>query len=165
MFKILQEDRETILEFTKIKDCIDDLIDTSDLICTTNCKSVIEDNNIIYSIRLYLDNSSIVFNGTMKEISQPISMFTKIYRTKFYDLRSSLLNDDEQRYLNNLLYPYSEKDIKIFKRTIKGSNKEFLTILIENHALLLPSFEKDKYYKGLINDISYTPDELGLLLK
>lgn len=79
-----------------------------------------------------------------------------------------LLTSKEKNYLKNVLMPYKDRIIYIKKQTI-GRNWAEINIKLESiiaeklyDMISLPVFEKDKYYKNLVNDKPYTKEELEL---
>ena len=85
--------------------------------------------------------------------------------SKFY---LKLLTYKEKAYLENILMPYKDRIIYIKKQTIgknwAGINIKLESIIAENlyDMISLPVFEKDKYYKNLVNNKPYTKEELEL---
>lgn len=85
-----------------------------------------------------------------------------------------ILDDVEKRYLSNVIKPFRKKVVCISK--FVGSNGNQRIIILVNtftnqygypliggsEKIQLPSFEKDKMYKGMTEDRWYTLEELGL---
>ena len=98
-----------------------------------------------------------------------------LYSNKFLDQEieieiadEPLLTPKEKEYLENVLIPYKDRIIYIKKQTI-GRNWAEIIIKVESiiaekfyDLISLPVFEKDKYYKNLVNNKPYTKEELEL---
>lgn len=80
---------------------------------------------------------------------------------------NSVLDDDEKRYLTNIIKPFRKHIITI--RKIKNYNYEFIEIVIYRtdegascEVISFPYFNKGKMYKGMEINKEYTLEELGL---
>ena len=105
---------------------------------------------------------------TVKEIREDVKKvvdYLNIFKTK------SLLTTEEKTYLENVLKSYKSRIIYIKKQTIgrnwAGINIKLESIIAEKlyDMISLPVFEKDKYYKNLVNNQPYTKEDLELFEK
>ena len=95
-----------------------------------------------------------------------------LYSDKFLDIEieveETLLTPKEKEYLENVLRPFKDRIIDIRKREVGlywvEINIRLKSIINEKlyDYIYLPVFEKDKYYKNLVNNKPYTKEELEL---
>ena len=95
-----------------------------------------------------------------------------LYSDKFLDIEievaETLLTAEEKTYLENVLIPFKDRIIDIRKREVglywAEINIRLKSIINEKlyDYISLPVFEKDKYYKNLVNNKPYTKEELEL---
>ena len=75
------------------------------------------------------------------------------------------LDEIEKRYLENVIRPFQQLDVRVVKSLNWNYNQlcNYISILIENDdELRFPDFPKDTMYKNMIVDKEYTLKELGL---
>lgn len=95
-----------------------------------------------------------------------------LYSDKFLDIEievaETLLTTEEKTYLENVLKPFKDRIIDIRKREVglywAEINIRLKSIINEKlyDYISLPVFEKDKYYKNLVNNKPYTKEDLEL---
>lgn len=78
----------------------------------------------------------------------------------------SILTDAEKEYLGSIIKPFRKYVISI-RKSNSASAQERITILWNDYAFgrssfALPTFEKGRYYKGMVSGRNYTIQELGL---
>lgn len=117
----------------------------------------------------YSGNSLDSYNTLELRVDVPKSLsitdINKLYDAKniriVYDIEEKVLTDDEKLYLKAIILPFRDRVSGITKEECCGS--EFITIEIKNDSdIVMPDFEKDKYYKNMELDKTYTLEELGL---
>ena len=78
-------------------------------------------------------------------------------------IKSEILTDKEREYLSNVIKPFREEIEFIGKCECYEKQKQFIGIKIVNgDSILLPIFEKNKYYKNMEVKKEYALEELGL---
>ena len=103
-------------------------------------------------------------------------MFSDKFLNQEIDIEvPDILDDAEKRYLSDIIKPFRKKVVGICKNSESNGNQCIIinTIICSLHDRIinapeyieymkLPSFEKDKMYKGMVEDRWYTLEELGL---
>ena len=82
------------------------------------------------------------------------------------EAKEPVLDDEERKYLSEVIRPFREKIISISK-VFHGSDRQYISITIKDKdrfidSLNLPAFENDTMYKGMEISRPYTLKELGL---
>ena len=78
-----------------------------------------------------------------------------------YIVEKEILDEEEKKYLSNVIKPFRDKVEYICKESY--INKECIKITIKNDSnLFFPSFKRGTMYKGMEEDKRYTLEELGL---
>ncbi len=101
---------------------------------------------------------------TVKEIREDVKKVID-YLNK---IKNKLLTYKEKTYLENVLIPFKDRIIDIRKREVglywAEINIRLKSIINEKlyDYISLPVFEKDKYYKNLVNNQPYTKEDLEL---
>ncbi len=104
-------------------------------------------------------------NEKEKEIFSKLQTKTKIKLT--LEVVDPILDEEERKYLSGVIRPFRDKVFYIKKQKL-FSNTCYIEILIESSTgadsekIDLPSFWKEKMYKGMELDKEYTLEELGL---
>ena len=100
-------------------------------------------------------------------------MFSDKFLNQEIDIEvPDILDDAEKRYLSNIIKPFRKKVVGICKNSeSNGSQRIIINTIICSlydriinapEYMKLPSFEKDKMYKGMVEERLYTLEELGL---
>lgn len=71
-----------------------------------------------------------------------------------------ILTEKEREYLSNVIKPFRDRVEFIGK--CECSEKQFIGITVKDGSILLPLFEKNKYYQNMEDNKKYTLEELGL---
>ena len=80
-----------------------------------------------------------------------------------YIAEKEILDDVEKEYLNSVIRPFRNKVKCIRKLKHCNGNKEYIKIeILNDSAIIFPSFEKRTMYKGMEEYKKYTLKELGL---
>lgn len=88
----------------------------------------------------------------------------------FLNLPVEEIDEDEKRYLKNIVRPFRDSVIDIHKRRY-DDKYEYLVIVYKDtedemrRRMYLPNFKKDTMYKGMLLDKEYTLEELGITFK
>lgn len=77
-----------------------------------------------------------------------------------YTEPKEILDKQEKNYLSAVIRPFRDRNIVIAKKFNRVGT--YIKIMVDDEAVLLPYFEKDKMYKGMKVDKEYTLEELGL---
>ncbi len=110
------------------------------------------------------DNDISLKKWTVKEIREDVKKVID-YLNK---IKNKLLTYKEKIYLENVLKPFKDRIIDIRKREVglywAEINIRLKSIINEKlyDYISLPVFEKDKYYKNLVNNKPYTKENLEL---
>lgn len=87
------------------------------------------------------------------------------------EIKDSLLDDEEKKYLSAIIRPIKDRVINIEKTKVSRGKKEYCYLSIGvksiipkniSEYILLPCFKKDTMYKKLEYDTKYTLEDLGL---
>lgn len=94
------------------------------------------------------------------------STICKLLDWLYSDAKEPLLDDAEKEYLNNVIKPFRDKVIAIYKSDYDDIN-EYIAIGFyeydgDKDIMALPSFKKGTMYKGMVFDMEYTLEELGI---
>lgn len=87
--------------------------------------------------------------------------------------RKPILDEVEKKYLWNIVKPFKNRVVDIYKSTSYVDEYAFIVIRVKSIAttrvshesLLLPMFKKDDMYKNMKGNKNYTLEELGLTKK
>jgi hypothetical protein len=81
------------------------------------------------------------------------------------ECEEEILDEIEKRYLENILKPFKNRNIKIKKCECFSS--EYLYIYTDDYSseMSFPEFDKGTMYKGMKKDYEYTIEELNLFQK
>lgn len=80
-----------------------------------------------------------------------------------YIVEKEILDDVEKEYLNAVIRPFRNKVKCIKKLKNYNGNKEYIKIeILNDSAIIFPSFEKSTMYNGMEVYKNYTLKELGL---
>lgn len=88
-------------------------------------------------------------------------------------VKEKILDEDEKRYLKNIVRPFRNSVVSIHKRGY-DNRYDYLVIVYRDifsdddttqRNIYLPNFKKDTMYKGMVVDQDYTLDELGISFK
>ena len=107
------------------------------------------------------------WNKARHSNEQIIKIERPIYET-IYEAPKEILDKKEKKYLENFLIPFRKQIKWVAKNTAYGEEYlAFLEIAIKEYGkntdyINMPSFKKDKYYKGMELNKEYTLDELRL---
>ena len=85
--------------------------------------------------------------------------------------RKPILDEVEKKYLWNIVKPFKNRVVDIYKSTSYMDEYAFIVICVKsinetrlsNEALLLPMFKRDDMYKNMKGNKKYTLEELGLI--
>ena len=113
-----------------------------------------------FSIELFLNKYKI------KKIYKDITC-----KKVILEIKESLLDDEEKKYLSAIIRPIKDRVINIEKTKVSRGKKEYCYLSIGvksiipkniSEYILLPCFKKDTMYKKLEYDTKYTLEDLGL---
>lgn len=113
-----------------------------------------------FSIELFLNKYKI------KKIYKDITC-----KEVILEIKESLLDDEEKKYLSAIIRPIKDRVINIEKTKVSRGKKEYCYLSIGvksiipkniSEYILLPCFKKDTMYKKLEYDTKYTLEDLGL---
>ena len=83
--------------------------------------------------------------------------------------KSDILDEEEKKYLSNVIKPFRDRVIAIRKMTVCYENKKFIMIILNSEfetskreIINLPNFKNDMMYKNMKENYSYTLKDLGL---
>lgn len=83
--------------------------------------------------------------------------------------KSDILDEEEKKYLSNVIKPFRDRVIVIRKMTVCYENKKFIMIILNSEfetskreIINLPNFKNDMMYKNMKENYSYTLKDLGL---
>lgn len=77
-------------------------------------------------------------------------------------IKREVLDDVEKEYLKAVTKPFRKRVMYIVKRSTQ-TNSEYISIHLNTFdGIVLPNFDKNKMYKGLIVDKRYSLKELNL---
>ena len=84
-------------------------------------------------------------------------------------VEEKILDEDEKRYIKNIVRPFRNKVISI-RKSQDYDMYEHITIIYQeedNHTnyIYLPNFKKNTMYKGMSLNKDYTLEELGITFK
>ena len=91
----------------------------------------------------------------LSEVKRP-TKYTTIYKRE-----ELILDEEEKEYLSNLIRPFRNKIKNIAKITV-NEEKEYISIILNNDSVLLPSFKRNTMYKNMEANKEYTLEKLGL---
>lgn len=128
----------------------DDFLNPGDKVVYKNCDGKIK--------RMYMDAYMLVrdtpFFNRIILVQRPIGYET-LYR------KEGILSDKEKEYLSAVIKPFRNKVNKITKKQYRDI--EWIHVSFANNDWFsLPAFNKNKMYKGMQPNKSYTLEELGL---
>lgn len=119
-------------------------------------------------------NRSVVMDGD-GSVTTPYKIFPTV--KDFVDflnlpVEEKILDEDEKRYLKNIVRPFRNKITNIHKRRY-DDKYEYLVIGYQDaydedeiqRRIYLPNFKKDTMYKGMLLGKDYTLEELGITFK
>ena len=107
-------------------------------------------SNINKQLKYFNDDVSIV------KVERPVK-----YETMF-ERKKEILDETEKKYLADVIRPFKNRVIYIYKQSCAIKNQEFIVIILEKDALKLPYFTAGTMYKGMETDRNYTLEELEL---
>ena len=84
-------------------------------------------------------------------------------------VEEKILDEDEKRYIKNIVRPFRNKVISI-RKSQDYDMYEYITIIYQeedNHTnyIYLPNFKKNTMYKGMSLEKHYTLEDLGIIFK
>lgn len=80
-----------------------------------------------------------------------------------YEVEDEILDEQEKKYLSNLVRPFRDKVLSIIKTEYYNEREEFVSIILRDDVNIdLPNFKKGTMYKGMETNKDYTLKELGL---
>ena len=84
-------------------------------------------------------------------------------------VEEKILDEDEKRYLKNIVRPFRNSVTSIRKRQF-DDKYEYIVIIHQEtdgteRKIYFPNFKKDTMYKGMLLDKDYTLKELGITFK
>ena len=84
-------------------------------------------------------------------------------------VEEKILDEDEKRYIKNIVRPFRNRDISI-RKSQADTMYEYITIIYQeedNHTnyIYLPNFKKNTMYKGMSLEKYYTLEDLGIIFK
>ena len=84
-------------------------------------------------------------------------------------VEEKILDEDEKRYIKNIVRPFRDKVISI-RKSQDYDMYEYITIIYQeedNHTnyIYLPNFKKNTMYKGMSLEKHYTLEDLGIIFK
>lgn len=81
-----------------------------------------------------------------------------------YEVKDEILDEEEKRYLGNLIRPFRDRIDSITKNADAFGDDCYIEISLNNgtDSMNLPHFEKDEMYLGMEEDKEYSLEELGL---
>ena len=88
-------------------------------------------------------------------------------------VEEKILDEDEKRYIKNIVIPFRDKVTGIYKRQYDDIY-EYIAIIYQDvlpqqcklkRKIYLPNFKKNTMYKGMSLDQTYTLEELGITFK
>ena len=93
------------------------------------------------------------------------SWLTEILSGKIKIIKKPILDDDEREYLSNVIKPFRDKVISIYK--LDTENYECIVIKYRNISgytmtMCFPDFKKGTMYKGMEAEKRYSLNDLGL---
>ena len=93
------------------------------------------------------------------------SWLTEILSGKIKIIKKPILDDDEREYLSNVIKPFRDKVISIYK--LDTENYECIVIKYRNISgytmtMCFPDFKKGTMYKGMEAEKGYSLNDLGL---
>lgn len=124
---------------------------------------VLKEGDIVYFTNEVWHVNSKENNKKFGEVFEE-DRFVKIERPikyeTIYEAPKEILEKEEKEYLEAVIRPFKDRVSFIAKRG--GIKMQYIQIALFNDLLELPSFENNKYYKGMELDKEYTLKELGL---
>lgn len=104
------------------------------------------------------------------ETSDPIEVSGLTYKLMIKDHNdmlgaSPILNINERRYLSEVIGPFRDKVLYIYKCQDDSFDEEYIVIKFKNqndNCIIFPNFRKGDIYKGMEEGKKYTIEELGL---
>lgn len=112
--------------------------------------------NLVNFLSYYQDN--LLYNDSIGSDGLDIVFVYRLFQAR----KDEILTEKEKNYICNFIKPFLDKVKGIVKK--EGIIYEFISIIIKDDLdILLPNFEKGKYYKGMeLNEI-YSLEELDLI--
>lgn len=115
-------------------------------------------------------NTSVVFDKVKKNCDSNISSccwttYTRdILEWMSQPYKGPILEEDERKYLSDVIRPFRNKVEYIAKfKSACSENEQYIHILFyEGHYLSFPYFKANSMYKGMKLNKAYTLKELGL---
>lgn len=101
------------------------------------------------------DNWQFMNQGKIIKIEEPT------YKT-VYEVKPEILDNTEKRYLKDVIRPFRKRIKSIFKCDVFLGKCQCIEIDLDDDTLVLPNFEANTMYKGMMTDKKYTLEELGL---
>lgn len=87
-------------------------------------------------------------------------------------VEEKILDEDEKRYLKNIVRPFRNSVTDIYKRRYDDKYEYLVIVYQDTYAedemqrrIYLPNFKKDTMYKGMLLGQDYTLEELGITFK
>jgi hypothetical protein len=84
-------------------------------------------------------------------------------------VEEKILDEDEKRYIKNIVRPFRDKVISI-RKSQDYDMYEYITVIYQDQNnntdyIYLPSFKKNTMYTGMLLDKYYTLEDLGIIFK
>lgn len=107
----------------------------------------------------------------IKKGGEKIYNILQLRHWDYEEYQEPMLDKEEYKYLSNIIKPFKERVIAIYKIKSTGKNKGYNYISIKVKSLSdpqleeytdLPLFEAGTMYKGIEENKPYTIEELGL---
>lgn len=113
--------------------------------------------NLVNFLSYYQDN--LLYNDSEGNDGLDIIFVYRLFQTR----KDEILTEKEKNYIYNLIKPFLNEVVGIVKYNY-CNKEEFISITIKDDMdIVLPNFEKDKYYKNMKLGKNYSLEELGLI--
>ena len=133
-------------------------------------KITFEDGNVFFKDNeyRYINIGGIRKNEWLSNLRDNMGQLGKIikieeptYKT-VYEHKEEILDETEKRYLSSVIRPFRKRIKSIFKCDVFLGKCQCIEIDLDDDTLVLPNFEANTMYKGMMTEKKYTLEELGL---
>lgn len=108
-------------------------------------------------------NEDLTNAGTMKEAFDIVKVERAVKYEIVFERKEEILDEVEKRYLTEVIRPFRNRIKFIIKKLDYATFKrEYIYICLNGEGFFLPWFKVNTKYKGMIVDVAYSLEELGL---